>query len=579
MAGRRIVRLTHLTGWFLVVSFLAAACAGPVTPSQQGGAPDQQAGVKKRIVIAIMGNPTTLNGKLNTSGTGNIPGVDALEELVHAGLGNFDEQGELRALAAEAIPTVENGGWRVLPDGRMETTWKIRPNVLWHDGMPFTSEDLAFSARVGQEKDTALEAVVAYDSVERVELVDPQTFTIYWKRPYIEANTMFTRGAGAGRALPLPRHILEKVLDEDKATFTDHPYWTTGYVGVGPFKLREWVSASHLIVEANDRYFLGRPKLAEIEVRFFPDPRVLPTSILGGIVDGTMSRGLTIDLAIQVRDQWREGHMDVRPGNTTVMFPQFLNPTPVIVGNVQFRRALLHALDRQQLADSLMAGLSQPAHSFIPPDDALFKEVESSTVRYEYDSRRATQLIEELGFVRGSDGFFRDGAGERLSVEARATAGDDTAERAVLVTGDYWQRAGVSTELFSVPSQRERDREFRSTFPAFDTRQSPSEPGRLIRFHSSRVALPENRFIGENNPRYMSPELDSLLDRYFGTIPIRARNDALSQIMRHLSENVVQMGLFYNMEPTLVSNRITNLRGRHQASTQAWNVHEWDVTS
>ncbi len=570
---------TRATGLILATLLLATACAGPTPPGQQGTSAGSQPAAKKRIVIATMGNPTTLNGKLNTSGTGNIAGVDALEELVHAGLGNFDDQGELRALAAEAIPTVENGAWKVFPDGRMETTWKIKPNISWHDGTPFTSEDLAFSARVGQEKDIALEAIVAYDSVERIEVVDPRTFTIYWKRPYIEANTMFTRGAGAGRALPVPRHILEKPFEDDKATFTDHAYWTTGYVGVGPFKLREWVSASHLIVESNDRYFLGRPKLDEIEVRFFSDPRVLPPSILSGVVEGTMSRGLTLDIATQIRDQWREGRMDVRPSNTTVMFPQFISPSPAIVTNVQFRRALLHAIDRQQLSDSLTAGLSQPAHSFIAPDDALYKELEPSTVRYEYDPRRATQLFEEVGLTRGSDGLFREAGGERLTLEVRATAGDDYSEKSILTVADYWQRAGVGAEPFIIPTQRERDREFRATFPAFDVRQSPNETGRLLRFHSSRVALPENRFVGENNPRYMSADLDSLIDRYFTTVPIRARNEALGQILRHLSENVVQIGIFYNMEPTLVSNRIKNLKGRSQASTQAWNAHEWDVTS
>lgn len=568
--------------WLTLVA-LAVGCAAPSVRDRQARGQEAQPVAKKRIAIAILGNPTTLNAKLNSSGTGNIPGVDALEELVHAGLGHFDDHGELRALVAEAIPTVENGGWRLFPDGRMETTWKLRPNVVWHDGTPFTSEDLVFSARVGRDSEIALEAVPAYDSVDRVEAVDLHTLTIFWKRPYIEANAMFTRAAGAGRALALPRHVLERPFEEDKANFTQHPYWTHEYVGVGPFKLKDWEMGSHLVVEANDRYLLGRPKLDEIEVRFFADPRVLPPSILSGAVEATMSRGLTVDLAVQIRDRWQNGRLDVRPYTWTVMFPQFLNSSPPIVASTQFRRALLHATDRQQLADSLMAGLSQAAHSFIAPDDALYKEVESSTVRYEFDLRRATQLIEELGYTRGADGIFRsdasarDGAGERLSVEIRATAGDDTSERSALVVADYWQRAGVAAESFIVPAQRDRDREFRSTFPAFDIRQNPNETGRLFRFHSTRVALPENRFVGENNPRYMNSELDTLLERYFVTIPLGERNRILAQIMRHFTENVVLMGLFYTMEPTLVSNRIKNLKGRQQGSTQAWNAHEWDV--
>ena len=86
------------------------------------------------------------------------------------------------------MPSVENGLWQVLEDGRMVTTWKLKPGVTWHDGTPLTAEDLAFAARVGMDKDVPEFGDVGFGFVDRVEAIDSQTITTYWKRPYIEAD-------------------------------------------------------------------------------------------------------------------------------------------------------------------------------------------------------------------------------------------------------------------------------------------------------------------------------------------------------------------------------------------------------
>jgi len=116
---------------------------------------------------------------------------------------------------------------------------------------------------------------IAYEAVERVEAPDPQTIVVHWKKPFIDADRMFSRQY----AFPLPKHLLEDPYNEDKPNVLQHPYWTTDYVGAGPFKLREFARGSHLILEANDRYLLGKPKIDEIEIRFIPDSNTLVANI------------------------------------------------------------------------------------------------------------------------------------------------------------------------------------------------------------------------------------------------------------------------------------------------------------
>lgn len=563
----------------LVLAIALIACSGPASPSapaERSSAGEQAR--SKRLTAAIVGDPYTLSAKLNTSGPGsNVPGSDALEDLVNSGFANTDNRGLLSPVLAEAVPTVENGQWVLFSDGRMETTWHIRPNAYWHDGAPFTADDIIFTTRLSRDKEVGWEYDAAFDAVDGIESSDGgSTVTVRWKQPFVEADTLFSHSV-SGRTLPLPRHLLDEGYTRDRGTLMDQLYWSEQFVGTGPFKLREWQRGSHLVVDANARFVLGRPRIDQVEVRFVTDPRNLAANILAGAIDLTIGRGISLEQAVQVLDQWRDGTMDYRVSNWMVAYPQLLDPSPEIIGNVQFRRALVHALDRQQMVDALQAGLATVAHTYVSPDDPAYPEVSPSVPRYDFDPTRAIRMIEDLQYRRDADGIFRTPSGQPLELEVRVGGGEDLTEKAGLSMADYWHRAGLATEAAIVPPQRIRDREYAATFPGLYLRGQPTDPARLGRFHSSKVPTPENRYNGDNNPRYRNPEFDALLERYSMTIAQPARNQVLGQIVSHIADRVIMIGLFYRVEPTLFANRVKNVTARPPNSTQAWNAHEWDV--
>jgi peptide/nickel transport system substrate-binding protein len=458
----------------------------------------------------------------------------------------------------------------------METTWRIRQNAQWHDGAPFTAEDLVFTARVAQDRDIAIFRQLAYDSVESVEATDPWTITVRWSRPFIEADAMFS-GFGSFQPVPLPRHLLEQQFLENKAGFLNLPYWSEEFVGAGPFRIREWSSASHVILEAFDHYALGRPRVDEIEVRFIADPTTLVANILAGAVELPIGRGLSFEQTLQVRDRWREGRVEFSPGGSIKVWPQLHSPNPAIIGDVRFRRALLHAINRQQLADTLMLGLSSVAHSVLIPTDKEFAALDPSVVRYEYDPRRAVQTLEGIGLSRGDDGFFRMAGGQRLTVELRATV-IDILQKTTLATVDDWQNVGIGVETHTITPGRQSDREYRSTFPGFDTSRGNNSVETFKTFLSSEARLPETRYAGQNYPSYQNAELDTYIDRFLVTIPIPERMEAGRQVIRHLSDQVVVMPVFYDVVGTMTGNRLVNVpmaRGQNQTAT--FNAHEWDV--
>jgi peptide/nickel transport system substrate-binding protein len=563
----------------LAITFLGlillAACAGPSqspAPAGGGGRAAPEAGAKKRVTIAIRGNPTTLSDTVNTAGPGGVAGVSELAQMVHVGLVEVVDRRVVGGLRlAEAAPTTENGLWQLFPDGRMETTWRIHPNARWHDGTPFTAEDLVFTARVEQDRELALFNSKAYDSVESIVAPDPHTITVTWRRPYINADIMFS-----SFGLAQPQHLLGRVYAEDKSSYLDQPYWTREFVGTGPFRLREWVETSHLILEAFDGYVLGRPKLDEVEVRFILDPNAQIANLLAGTVDLTMGRGISLEQAMQARDQWRDGKLDTTFAGTSwiALFPQFVNPSPPVLADVRARRALLHATDRQRLVDVFVAGLTQVAQSYVGPTQPEYPAVESSIVRYEFDPRRAAQLWDELGHTRDAEGSYRDGSGQKLSIEIRTTAGDDLRDKLLFSIVDDWRQAGIGAEALIIPRQRSDDREYRSTRPAFEIVRQPNDlsESALVRLHSSEAALPENGFRGSNRTRYMNPELDALIERYLVTIPFAERLEVVRQMVHHISDQLAVMGVLYDVSPMLISNHLQNVK----AELDTRNAHEWD---
>lgn len=562
---------------------LVAAClavliaAGCASPAPGGGASDRQSAAQagsKRIVAAITGDPHTVYQKLNPQSA--TRGIDALEKLVHVGLTANNDQDVRIPRLAEAVPSTENGLWRTFPDGRMETTWTLKSGPRWHDGTPVTSDDLVFTFSVVNDADLPIFGHIAFRSMEAVEAPDARTIRVKWNRPYINADALF-----GDPALPMPRHLLARSYAEDKASFTDLPFWSVDFVGTGPYKIREWVRGSHLVLAASDDYAMGRPKIDEIEVRFVLDANILVANVLAGAVELTLGRGISLDQAVTVRDLWKGGRVNLGPGTSGVhVWPQLLDPSPRVVSEVAFRRAMFHAIDRQELVDTIQFGLTQLFHSWLRPTEPEYARLEHYIVKYNYDPRRAVELIQGLGYGRAPDGFFRDAAGQRLELEFRTITGDVN-QKALLAVADHWQRVGVEVDPVVIPTQRQPDRPYRATFPAFELLRGTSTVDGINNLHSTAARLPENNYTGTgggtNYSRYRNPEFDALIDRFYITVSRPERMELAGRVVHHMTDQVIPITLFYDSSPAFVSNRLANITDLGGDSTLPWNVHEWEL--
>jgi hypothetical protein len=195
-----------------------------------------------------------------------------------------------------------------------------------------------------------------------------------------------------------------------------------------------------------------------------------------------------------------------------------------------------------------MDGQSRIAHTFISPDEAQYRGVEADIVRYQYAPARAEQAITGLGYGRGSDGVFVDAAGGRLSVPISATVQNDRNVKTTVAVASDWRRMGVAVEEILIPIQRAQDREYRAQFPGFEIAAA------------------------------LGGVTATLVDRYLVTIPSSERIRLLASIVRHQTENLTMLPLFYEATPTMASHRLTNIIPRGERFTEAWNAEQWDLT-
>jgi peptide/nickel transport system substrate-binding protein len=349
---------------------------------------------------------------------------------------------------------VEKGTWRINPDNTMTTTWRIHQNVKWHDGAPFTSDDLMFTFTVMTDREVP-NIVGETRIMQRAVQPDPYSLEIHWSGPYVRANE-------APWLFPMPRHILEDTYRRDKASLPDHPWLTSEFVGVGPYRLARWERGSHMEFTRFDEYFRGRPPLDRVVMRFIPDPNTLVAALLAGDIDVIPLIPLELDTAREISRRW-EGTGNRALGALSGRFitvetqhrAEFARPVDGL-SNRTVRQAFYQAIDRGQLTEAITGGLAPAADSWFFPSHELRPEVEAFIPRFPYDVAAAQRLLEQVGWTRGRDGgLVHRQTGETLSLVLGA---ERAAQRTGSIVADTPVSAPAESRVETIPRPNPAER-------------------------------------------------------------------------------------------------------------------------
>lgn len=563
----------------VILALLVAACAPPQAGERPGQAGERPATGPRTMVMVV--NTEVSNLATKVIGPTN---PDRTTRLFNAGFTVTDGAGNVRPYLAEALPQLNTDSWRVFPDGRMENVWRLRAGLTWHDGRPLTADDFAFAFRMYTAPGLSVFEPKPQDRVDEVVAVDPRTVLVRWRSPFLD------NGEGLE---PLPAHLLAEpfaAFEQDRSGQRDqlmsHRFWTTEYVGAGPYRLTNWEPASHLEGAAFDGHALGRPKIDRIVIRLINDENTSLTNILADNVHFTMSQAIRFEHAMVLRREWG---LDKGPGkgkllflatSTTTAVPQFRSEhqqVPALL-DLRVRRALVHAIDKDAINEGLFEGQATIAHTFVPPEAPYYAEVDRAITKYPYDPRRTEQLMSEAGHTRDRDGLFVTGSGQRFQPSFWISAGAQR-EQMMAIVANTWQRAGIDVQPYVMPAALERDQEARATFPAILVHGvSLSQRGTAENLTSEQVGTAANRWRGSNRGGWSSPEYDRLWDAFNTTLDRSEQVRHFVQMMKLRSEQLPSIPLHYSLN---VSAHLSVLRGPDPGvpeTTSHWNIHDWELT-
>jgi peptide/nickel transport system substrate-binding protein len=543
----RNIPATALLGAAIAVSAALGACR-PSDGQLSGPVEAGRLAPPKTLVVGDVGEPPSFGVLREGASAKDFRGVSKIphNSLVFQG---GDEA--YYPQVATALPSLQDGTWVVNPDGTMDITWKLRPNVRWHDGTPFTSDDLLFSFTVYKDPQLTYPVSSVMALIDSASTQDPTTFVVHWK-------TSFAGAATTDAMTPiLPRHLLEDLFRNDQDAFPNSPYFTSGFVGLGPYRLDRWEQGQFMEFSAFEAYYQGRPAMDRLIVRFVFDPSTLVATILAGDVDVVLTRSLDIDAGQDIGQRWEGTGNTVRFDPTTkeryleIQHRQELARPKFGLTELPVRQAFYQAMDRSTLAEVVTGGRSPIADSWIGPNSWLRPQVEAYVPQFPYDLRRAQELLTESGWQRGSDGVLvHRQTGERFEVQLRTQV--PTQEKVITAIGDGWRAIGAVSQIDRIPAARLNDREYLGSGSGAIETGGDTEGIVAERLASQNVASPANRWTGRNRSGYANPAADPILDRLQTTLDIPERIRLHQELMRTVMPDVPFMFLYWEVLPVFM---------------------------
>lgn len=451
--------------------------------------------------------------------------------LLFRGLTRLDAAGRVTPDLAES--------WAVTPDGLIYT-FRLRPNQFWHDGMPITTDDVAFTVDMLQAPDTPVIPDLAelWRSVE-IEVVDTQTVRFLLDESFAPFLDYTSIGL-------LPRHIWRNVFP---IALASSPLNLTP-VGNGPMQVAQ-SSARMIRLEPNPFWSGNQPYISALEFHFFPDYPSIYAAYIKGELDG-VSQILGGDLPLAREQEDLQLFSALESVYVSVVLNLRNADTPFFQ-EANVRRALLYAINRETLVSEALSGQGVVADSPIPANSWAYAP---NLPDIPYDPTLAARLLDEAGWVdRDADGV-REKDGRQLRFILLAN--NDPVRRQIIdrIAAD-WRAIGVqavpeTVSFAGLVSDFLAPRRFDA---ALVTWSITGDPDPFPLWHSSQSGEG-----GQNYSGWMNDEADTLIQDARSTVDRSKREALYARFQNLFLEEVPALPLYYPVYTYGVSSRVKNVQ-------------------
>src|SRR5271155_3484967 len=498
-------------------------------------------------------------------------------------LAAWDPDGNLVPVLAAEIPDIENSG--VAADG-MSVTWKLKKGVQWHDGEPFTADDVVFNCEYASDPATAATTVGNYRDA-KVEKIDPLTVRVRFEKPTPFWAGLFVANGG----MVIPKHLFETYKG---ANSRDAPA-NLKPVGTGPYRFVEFKPGDLVRGERNPSYHVAnRPYFDTIEMKGGGDAVSAARAVIQtGEYDYAWNMQVEDEILLRLENAGNaKGRAEIVPGgsiehielNTTdpwtevdgerssakTKHPLFSDPA--------VRHALSLLVDRASVEAHIYGRTGLATGNFInnPP------RFVSKNNKWEFSVDKANQVLDEAGWQRGPDGVrAKDGKKLKLVFQTSINA---PRQKTQAIVKQACQKAGIEVELKSVTASvyfssdvanPDTYSKFYADMQMFTTTMGEPDPGFFMRqFLSSEIASKANKWQGRNITRWHNDDYDKAFHAAEGELDPVKRAALFIEMNDMVVGDPAVIPVVYRPGVSAMSRQLrATLSGWDNV---LWNLKNWD---
>ncbi|MDQ0257800.1 peptide/nickel transport system substrate-binding protein [Evansella vedderi] len=541
--------LLILLSMILTLSLVLAACGGGETPDETGTDTDtgtetvekEATGEPReggRIVLGTSGEPVMFNSLYHTdTASGDVT------DLVFAGLMYTDENLEMQPHIATDHPEISEDG--------LEWTFTLREGVLFHDGEELTADDVVFTFSQFIHEDYTGPRASSFQTLESVEALDEYTVKFTLSEPDARFITMTSYDI-------LPEHILGDIPASELEDYNE--FNIENPIGAGPFKFEEWVPGQHLTLSVHEDYFEGRAYLDEVVFRFASDSNALVLLLETGDIDHMIAPTSEL-VSIEMYD-----HVNLY--ETLALRYDYIgwNLDRPLFEDVRVRQALTHAIDRQEIVETIMEGHAEVANAPVSPLSWAYND---DVPVFDYDPDRAIELLNEVGWEHNEDGYLEKD-GEIFEFTILSNDGNTTRRDIGIITQQYLNLIGIKVHAEQMEWGAFLDQinppnfDFDAVVMAWGLALDP-DPTAI--WHSKEI---EN---GLNRSAYRNDRVDEISDINRSIIDQDERAELLAEAFAIIAEEQPYTFLYYPTQFVALNKDVKGFT--HHPRVDMYKVNEW----
>ena len=489
----------------------------------------------------------------------------------------YDANWKLRCMLCTELPDLKKGTAKIVTanDGEkgLEVTYTIRPDAVWGDGVPVTTKDVMFTWKVGRDKRSGFSNIEPYKRVAKIDVHNDKKFTVHVSKFTCDYRTRYSIGV-------LPAHIEAKNFADPAQYRIKSAYETdTTNPGLwyGPYRVTEFASGSHIVLEPNPTWWGKKPAFKKVIVKAIEKTSALSANLLSGDIDYIAGEvGLTVDEALAFNLRTRENF--VTQYKSGLIYEHIdLNLDNPILKDRRVRRALIHGIDRAGISTQLFRGHQPISHGQTNPLDTVY---DKKVPKYRYNPPKARELLAAAGWSELRKGIRYNAKGERLQLDLMTTAGNKSRELVQQVLQSQWRSVGIDIRIRNEPARVFfGETVSRRKFPHMAMYAWISAPESVPRttLHSTMIPSADNGWSGQNYPGFANKAMDKALDDAEVVCDEEPNKAVWRDLQRIYAEELPAIPLYFRANPFIMPKWLKGVVPTgHQFATTLW-IEDWYV--